>query len=62
MIADLSADWRHLDERLEAVTSEIEALTRRAFGIPPPSAPYNPHWGSSNKADPARSGADKDNI
>jgi transposase len=24
MIADLSGDWRHLDERLEAVTAEIE--------------------------------------
>lgn len=28
MIADLSSDWRHLDERLEAVTGEIEAIAR----------------------------------
>ena len=40
MIADLSADWRHLDERLEAVTSEIEALAmadeacRRLMTVP----------------------------
>jgi transposase len=26
MIVELSADWRHLDERLEAVTAEIEEL------------------------------------
>jgi transposase len=28
MIAELSGDWRHLDERLESVTGEIEALAR----------------------------------
>ena len=28
MIADLSSDWRQLDERLEAVTDEIETLAR----------------------------------
>jgi transposase len=28
MIADLSGDWRQLDERLEAVTDEIETLAR----------------------------------
>ena len=28
MIAELSGDWRHLDERLEAVTEEIEQLAK----------------------------------
>jgi transposase len=28
MIAELSGDWRYLDERLEAVTGEIEALAK----------------------------------
>lgn len=28
MIADLNADWRHLDERLEAVTEEITAIAK----------------------------------
>ena len=28
MICDLSGDWRHLDERLEAVTEEITAIAR----------------------------------
>ncbi len=27
MIADLSGDWRQLDERLDALTDEIEAHT-----------------------------------
>ncbi len=27
MIADLSGDWRHLDDRLDALTDEIEAHT-----------------------------------
>ncbi len=40
MIADLSADWRHLDARLEDVTGEIEALAmadeacRRLMTVP----------------------------
>ena len=40
MIADLNGDWRHLDERLEDVTDEIEALAmadeacRRLMTIP----------------------------
>ena len=40
MIADLKGDWRHLDERLEDVTDEIEALAmadeacRRLMTIP----------------------------
>jgi transposase len=28
MLADLSGDWRHLDDRLEVVTDEIEALAK----------------------------------
>ncbi len=28
MICDLSADWRHLDERLEEVTEEITAIAK----------------------------------
>ena len=28
IIEDLSVDWRRLDERIETVTSEIEALSR----------------------------------
>ncbi len=40
MIADLNGDWRHLDERLEDVTAEIEALAmadaacRRLMTVP----------------------------
>lgn len=40
MIAELSGDWRHLDERLVAVTGEIEALAtadeacRRLMSVP----------------------------
>src|SRR5262245_60341744 len=28
-LADLDQDWRRLDERIEAVTSEIEALSKK---------------------------------
>ena len=30
MVEDLSGDWRHLDERIEQVTDEIEVLARES--------------------------------
>jgi transposase len=32
VIEDLIADWRHLDERIEGLSAEIEAVARQDAG------------------------------